>query len=144
MVDFSGLRVKLLHLNAKLPARSSEGAAGYDLVTPSDFLILAGQNALVPLGFSAEMPHGLYGKIFDRSGMSWKFDVEASAGVIDNDYRGEWKVLLRNHGQCDVEFCVGDRIAQVVFMFHQVLSVNIVDELQDSIRGEGGFGSTGR
>jgi dUTP pyrophosphatase len=127
-----------------MPATSSFGAAGYDLVTPTDFLILAGQATLVPLGFSTEMPHGVFGKIFDRSSMAWRYDVETSAGVMDNDYRGEWKVILRNHGQCDVEFYVGDRVAQVVFLHHQVLSVNIVDELQDSLRGEGGIGSTGR
>ena len=145
MVDFSGLRVKLLHYDAKLPFRGSYGAAGYDLYAPEVYRIPAGEVAMVKLGIATEMPHGVYGQIKDRSGFAAKHDLEVCAGTIDNDYRGEWAVLLRNHNLEDDFFGdAGDRIAQVVFDHYLMLSVNAVDELQDSDRGEGGFGSTGR
>ena len=144
MVDFSGLRVKMLHYDAKLPTRGTYGAAGYDLYAPEVYTIPAGEVVCVKLGFATEMPHGVYGQIKDRSGFASKFDLEVCAGTIDNDYRGEWGVLLRNHTlEDDFLGQAGDRIAQVVFDHYLVLSVNKVDELQDTVRGEGGFGSTG-
>jgi dUTP pyrophosphatase len=143
MVDFSGLRVVLLNPSAKPPERSSFGAAGYDLTTYYDIVIDPDEQVMVGLGFSTEMPYGVYGKILDRSSMAWKSDIVTSAGVMDNDYRGEWKVLLRNMGTVSRSFQAGNRIAQVVFMHALSLPVNIVDELQDSVRGSGGIGSTG-
>ena len=145
MVDFSGLRVKLLQYGAKMPARGTDGAAGYDLFAPEAYHIPAGELAMVKLGFATEMPHGIYGQVQDRSSLAFKHDLETCAGTIDNDYRGEWGVLIRNHNLEDDFFGeAGDRIAQVVFRHFLVLSVNIVDELQDTLRGEGGFGSTGK
>jgi dUTP pyrophosphatase len=146
MVDFSGLRVKLLSSNAKLPT-AAHNSAGYDLYNPMSFQwpIFPGQRITVPLRIATEMPYGYFGKIFDRSGLAAKNGITVLGGVIDNDYRGEWKVVLLNTDDEDIHTIYpGDRIAQVVFLPYGHFPVNQVDELQDSERGEGGFGSTGR
>jgi dUTP pyrophosphatase len=144
MIDFSGLRVKQLCLGAKLPFKGSQGAAGFDLFAPDIYYISAGEQILLNLGIATEMPQGVYGKILDRSGMAWNSEILTMGGVIDNDYRGEWKVILRNLGEDGFLGSAGDRVAQVVFMYYLSLNVNVVDGLQDSVRGEGGFGSTGQ
>lgn len=143
MVDFSGLRVKLLHPYAKMPTKAY-CSAGYDLYSPREISILPGLRTLVALGIATEMPHGYFGKIFGRSGLASKQGISVLGGVIDNDYRGEWKVVLLNTSNKELFTGAGSRIAQVVFMPYGHFQVNEVDELQGSERGDAGFGSTGR
>ena len=143
MIDFSGLRVKLLHPKACLPKRIMN-SAGYDLYTTDVRHIPAGEREVIPLGIATEMPYGYFARVLDRSGLAARDGLTGLGGVIDNDYRGEWKVILHNTSDKDIWLAPGDRVAQAVFIKYAVLTVNEVDEIQDSVRGEGGFGSTGR
>lgn len=142
MIDFSGLRVKLLHPDAKLPTKE-HSSAGYDLYSPMDAVLPMGEAVAVPLGIATEMPFGYYGKIFGRSGLAARLGISVLGGVIDNDYRGEWKVVLLNTGDLPVNVYAGDRIAQVVFMPYGHFEVNEIENLSDTERGSNGFGSTG-
>ena len=90
-----------------------------------------------------EMPVGYYAEIRPRSGLAVKHGIDTLAGVIDSDYRGEVKVVLVNHSDSTFIIKAGDRIAQLVFRKHETPNIMIVDELGDSVRGAGGFGSTG-
>ena len=145
MIDFSGLRVKLLYPGAKLPTKAHY-SAGYDLYSPRiDFHLLPGERAILPLGIATEIPYGYYGKIFGRSGLAAQKGITVLGGVIDNDYRGEWKVVLVNTDSVTpLWISPGDRIAQVVFMSYGQFAVNEIEELSETERGENGFGSTGR
>jgi dUTP pyrophosphatase len=140
---FSGFRVKLLSNDSKLPTRGSERAAGYDLYSEVDTVLLPGDIMIVPLGFTAEMPYGYYGQIKDRSGMAFR-GIVTFAGVMDNDYRGEWKVVLHNAGSSQFKIRKGDKICQVVLKRYGDFRVIEVDELSDTERGGDGFGSTGK
>lgn len=136
------IQFKKLTSNAKLPKRASEGAAGFDIYC-SDFIRLAPSvHCLLPTGIAMAIPHGWVGLIWPRSGLAAKNGINTLAGVVDADYRGEVKVSLINHGHDFVEFKPGDRIAQILFQPVLLQSVE-VDELSDTIRGAGGFGSTG-
>lgn len=136
---------KRLHKDARLPVRSSEGAAGLDLYCIERVEIPAGRQAVLPTGLAVAIPHGYYGRIAPRSGLAVKHGINVHAGVVDADYRGEIKVALINHGDKLVEFKPGDRIAQmIVERCAMWLTPAWVPELLDTERGEGGFGSSGR
>jgi len=143
MIDFSGLRVKLLHPYAKLPTKA-HFSAGYDLYCIDYWDVSPGHRVLIPLGIATEMPYGYFGKLMDRSGLAAREGLTVLGGVIDNDYRGEWKVILFNTSGSTVHLKPGDRIAQVVFMVCGHFEVHEVENLSDTERGPGGFGSTGQ
>lgn len=140
------MKIKLLDSNAKLPTRGSAGAAGYDLYASKSCIIEPGQCVLVHTGVSLEIPEGFWGGIYARSGLATKRGLRPAncVGVIDSDYRGEIMVALHNDSSSIQQINAGDRIAQLVF--HQVWldGWQVVDELTDTNRGEGGFGSTGK
>lgn len=137
------LIVRRLTSKASLPVRGSPGAAGYDLAASEATIVPAGTRALVSTGISIALPAGVYGRVAPRSGLATKRSVDVGAGVIDNDYRGEVKVLLVNNGDGDLMVAVGDRVAQLVLEKFEVAEVVEVDELDMTERGAGGFGSTG-
>lgn len=131
-----------------LPRRMSEWAAGFDLhAAVGEPLVLApGQRALVPTGFAMAMPRELEAQIRPRSGLAFKHGVTClnSPGTIDADYRGEVKVLLINLGQEPFTIERGERIAQMVFQQVPQVRLEEADELPETVRGEGGFGHTGK
>ena len=136
------IQFKKLTSNARIPQRGSAGAAGFDIYC-NDFIRLAPSvHCLLSTGIAMAIPHGWVGLIWPRSGLAAKNGIDTLAGVVDADYRGEVKVSLINHGHDTVEFKPGDRIAQILFQPVLLQSVE-VDELSDTIRGAGGFGSTG-
>lgn len=136
------IQFKKLTANARIPQRGSAGAAGFDIYC-NDFIRLAPRvHCLLPTGIAMAIPHGWVGLIWPRSGLAAKNGIDTLAVVVDADYRGEVKVSLINHGHDVVEFKPGDRIAQILFQPVLLQSVE-VDELSDTIRGAGGFGSTG-
>lgn len=138
------LAVVLLNDNAQLPTYGSNGAAGMDLYASEGLRIPAGKWGAVPIGISVEIPPSLYGRIAPRSGLSFKHGIDVFAGVIDSDYRGEIKVILYNAGTRALQVRVGDRVGQMVMeRFIPCLPVQ-VEFLADTIRGGGGFGSTGK
>jgi dUTP pyrophosphatase len=138
------LKVKLLSPNGKLPTRSSVLAAGYDLYSTYDFWLYAGTTLCHNIGIAVQVPPGTYGRIAGRSGMAIRASVGVLGGVIDQDYRGEVGVILHNHGKDDVRIVKGERIAQLILERIMVLPVLEVKELDETVRGEGGFGSTGK
>lgn len=138
------LKVKLLSETAQPPTRGSEHAAGLDLYASEGVTILPGNRALVATGIAVEFPPGNYLRIAPRSGLAVKQGIDVLAGVVDADYRGEVRVALINLGNKDVVIHEGDRIAQAILEKIEVPDVVLVDELSDTTRGAGGYGSTGR
>ena len=137
------LQVKRLVKHARLPARGSELAAGYDLAASEAGVVAAGGKALVPTGLAIKCPPGTYGRIAPRSGLAVKNMIGVGAGVVDADYRGEVRVVLFNHGPEPFAYKEGDRVAQLVLERIYTPPVEEVDDLDATERGAGGFGSTG-
>ena len=138
------VKFKMLSATTLIPERASSGAAGYDIYADQSGVINdSGSTLLISTGWAMEMPVGYYAEIRPRSGLAVKHGIDTLAGVIDSDYRGEVKVLLINHSNKHFKIKSGDRIAQLVFRKHETPNVMIVSELGDSVRGSGGFGSTG-
>ncbi|KAI3782379.1 hypothetical protein L2E82_12424 [Cichorium intybus] len=136
-------RVKKLSEKAVLPARGSSLAAGYDLSSATETKVPARGKALVPTDLSIAVPEGTYARIAPRSGLAWKHSIDVGAGVIDADYRGPVGVILFNHSDTDFEVKTGDRIAQLIIEKIITPEVMEVDDLDSTVRGAGGFGSTG-
>ncbi len=131
-----------------LPARASAGAAGYDLraAIVDDVVILLGARALVPCGFCLALPEGWEVQVRPRSGLALRHGVTLtnSPGTIDADYRGEVMVQLINLGAEPFTVHRGDRVAQMIFARFEAPELLVVEALDATVRGEGGFGSTGR
>ena len=137
------VRFKKLHPDAKIPVRATDGAAGFDLHSTQRIDVPPGQRMLLPTGIACAIPAGWCGQVWPRSGLAVKHGINVLAGMIDSDYRGELHVSLINHGADTLEVKEGDRIAQLVFV--QVLTAAVeVEDLDDTARGVGGFGSTGK
>ena len=144
----SDVKTKKLRENAHIPTYGSEFSAGADLYAAlgENIEILPGETKFIPTGLSFEIPVGYVGLIFARSSLGTKRGLAPAnkVGVIDSDYRGEVMVALHNHSAEKQTVEIGERVAQMAII--PFLSANFVlaDELQDTERGEGGFGSTGR
>lgn len=141
------IKYKKLNDLAKVPTRGSEYAAGYDLYAATDepMNILAHTTQLVKTGLAFELPDGYFGAIFARSGLASKKGLRPAncVGVVDSDYRGEVMVALHNDCDNDVTIDAGERIAQLVLMPYVNMTFEEAEELDNTQRGEGGFGSTG-
>lgn len=135
--------IKLLHPNAKIPTLGTDQSAGYDLYAVEDTVIEPDGRWAIPLGFATVLPEDIHGRIESRSGLALNKGALVATGVIDADYRGEWKVIMYNYSSTPLEIKVGERIAQVVLRPTIQRKFEAVDELQESARGTGGFGSTG-
>ena len=142
------VRVKILHPMAKLPTYGSAEAAGADLYAclEQPMMVEPGQSVVVPTGIAMEVPVGCAGLIYARSGLACKRGLAPAnkVGVIDSDYRGQIVVVLYNHGQESQTIEHGERIAQMVITPVITPLYEQVDDLSESGRGAGGFGSTGR
>ena len=141
------IRVKKLHPAAKLPTYGSAEAAGADLYAclEETVTIAPGESAFIPTGIAMEVPVGCAGLIYARSGLACKRGLAPAnkVGVVDSDYRGQIVVVLHNHGKQEQTVANGERIAQMVITPVLTPPYMQVDELTDSDRGSGGFGSTG-
>jgi len=141
---------RLPHSLGLLPRYETQGAAGMDLRAAleegSELTLQPGERILVPTGLCFGLPQGWEAQIRPRSGLAWKHGVTVlnSPGTIDSDYRGEVKVMLTNQGQEPFIVERGDRIAQVVFAPAPQVSLVEVDSMGKTLRGSGGFGSTGK
>ena len=137
------LQIKKLSENAVIPVQGSKHAAGLDLSSAVNMTIKAGDRALVKTDLSIACPEGTYGRIAPRSGLAYKKGIDVGAGVIDADYRGPLGVILFNFGKEDFEVKQGDRIAQLILEQIVLPDIQEVENLDETVRGEGGFGSTG-
>lgn len=140
------VKVKKLKEEAIIPTRGSEYAAGYDLYSTSSETILPHTTVKVGTGLAIKPPKGYFGAIFARSGLSTKFGVRPGncVGCCDEDYTGEYIVALHNDSCDPVSIKKGDRIAQLVFLPYINAEFEVVEELEDTARGNSGFGSTGK
>ena len=140
--------VKKLKASAKLPTYGSAGAAGADLYAclEESVVIAPGQTVMIPTGLAMEIPEGCAGLIYARSGLACKQGLAPAnkVGVVDSDYRGEFMVALHNHGDAERTVSHGERIAQLVITPVLTPGFTEVDELTDTARAGGGFGSTGK
>ena len=129
----------------EMPAYETAGAAGFDLRSAEDLTLAASARALVATGIAMALPTGHEGQVRPRSGLAVKHGVTVlnSPGTVDEDYRGEVKVPLSNHGDEPFEIARGMRIAQMVVAPVVQVEITEVDALDDTTRGSGGFGSTG-
>ena len=141
------MNIKKLNDNARIPTYGSRFSAGADLYAceSSDVTIAPGETKLIHTGLAMEIPTELVGLVYARSGLASKKGLAPAnkVGVIDSDYRGEIMVALHNHGTVPQTVADGERIAQIVFAPFYSADFNVVDELEDTARGAGGFGSTG-
>lgn len=143
----TNVNIKKLHPNATIPTYGSEYAAGCDLYAclDSSVTIEPHQTVLIKTGIALEIPVGFAGLIYARSGLASKRNLAPAnkVGVVDADYRGEVMVALHNHGTTAQTVEHGERIAQLVITPFLTANFIQVDTLSDTVRGDGGFGSTG-
>jgi dUTP pyrophosphatase len=145
------VRVRIARLPSNpdlpLPARQSAHAAGYDVASAEpDFVLGPGERRTVGTGLTFELPEGYEMQVRPRSGLALKHGIilPNAPGTIDADYRGELRIILQNSGAEPVTFRRGDRIAQLVFARHEAPAFEESDAISETLRGAGGFGSTGR
>lgn len=137
--------IKLLNDQAKIPHRATENAAGYDVYSSIDILIYPQERQLIKTGISIAIPSGFYGRLAPRSGLALKNGIDTLAGVIDSDYRGELGVILYNTDKENpFHIKIGDRICQLIIEKYYTFQIQETESLEDSERGTGGFGSTGK
>ena len=142
------IKIKKLRPDALTPACGSEYAAGADLYACMDrpVTVAPGDTQFIGTGLAMELPTGYVGLIFARSGLACKQDLAPAnkVGVLDSDYRGEVCIALHNHGKAERIVEPGERIAQLVLIRYETVCFTEADTLEDTARGAGGFGSTGK
>jgi dUTP pyrophosphatase len=147
-VALDQVEIKLLHPEARPPARTRSSDAGYDLRAVEGFTLHVGERRLVATGVAIALPEGLAGLVTPRSGLALHHGVTTlnAPGLIDPGYRGEVRVILHNAGHEPYTAAAGDRIAQLVLVPYVAPSLVVVDELAPAAddRGDQGFGSSGR
>lgn len=141
------MNIQPLHTNFKCPTRGTDRSGGFDIYMPEPGVLerdVKGQ--MVPLGFAAEVPTGHVALLLPRSGAGAKHGVSLNntVGVIDADYRGEWMACLRLKNHQPLTWEAGERLLQFVLVPVATPELQIVDSLEDTDRGEGGFGHTGQ
>ena len=141
------IKIKKLKKDAVIPTKGSPFAAGSDLYSAeNDLVIEAGKTAMIGTGLAMEIPEGYAGRVYARSGLACKEGLAPAnkVGVIDSDYRGEIKVALHNHSSERKTVKKGERIAQIVITPFLSADFCEAEQLNQTVRGEGGFGSTGK
>ena len=137
------IKFKRLDKQATIPRRATAGSAGFDVFSNGHYTIKPNVRCLLDTGIAMQLPNDYWGELKPRSGLAAKHGLDVLAGVIDADYTGEIKVSLINLGEHDVEIKAGDRIAQLIIQRYESDWME-VEEFDDTERGAGGFGSTGK
>lgn len=127
-----------------MPKYAYLGDAGLDVFSAEDFTLKPGEWHGFSTGIASELPEGYFGRLAPKSGLAVKHGIDTFGGVIDNTYRGEWIVILVNHGKKAYEVKKGDKIAQIILQRFEPVLVNEVQELTRTERQSSGFGSTGK
>jgi dUTP pyrophosphatase len=140
--NISTFKVKLHDVSAKMPKKAEPGSAGYDIFSNEHVIVPSGSRKLISTGVSIEVPDYYYVRVAPRSGLACK-GIDIGAGVVDSSYRGEVKVLIINNGSPPFEIKNGDKIAQLILERCGNAKIELADTLGDTLRGSGGFGSTG-
>lgn len=137
------VKIKKLHTDAKVPIYGTINSAAFDLYAVEDIVLEPGVTTLVPTGIALEIPEGYCGQFRDRSGLAIK-GIHHLGGLIDSDYRGEFKAILLNNHKIPYKIEKGDRIIQVLISPVIQSEFKEVEELSETQRGAGGFHSTGK
>lgn len=137
------LKIKKLHEDAKVPTRAHHDDAGIDLYACGNHVVLSHQTAMIPIGVTFEIENGCVGLIWDKSSIGSK-SLKTLGGVIDAGYRGEVSVMVHNLSDSSYTFEHGHKVAQLLIQKVEFPEIVEVSELSESLRGEGGFGSTGK
>jgi len=137
------IKIKKLSEDAIIPCYAHDDDAGMDVFSNEDVLIGPKKRVLIKTGISVEFPRGYSALVWDKSGIAVNKGLTKIAGVIDSGYRGEWKIALFNLGEEAVKIKKGEKIAQVLFQKIERPEIVESNELENSSRGQGGFGSTG-
>jgi dUTP pyrophosphatase len=137
------LKVKKLHMDAKLPTHGHPGDAGMDLYTTQDVTFYPGKQERVFTGVAVEIPEGYVGFIWDKSSISFNLGLKIMGGVVDAGYRGEIIMNLLNTSENEVTLPKGHKVAQMIIQKFERLEIEEVEELSETVRGEGREGSTG-
>ena len=140
----SVVKVSLMLEGAKVPTRTTAGAGGYHLYSVESCFIHATEQVVVSTGVAFALPDDIAGLIFSRSGLARREDIEVFCGVLDSDFRGELKVMLRNKGNVTRKIEKGQRIAQLLLVPVTTPDIIVVQHLTKTDRGSKGFGSTGK
>lgn len=143
MENTQELKVIKLCGHATIPTRGTDGAVGYDIYSSEDKTINANSYSLVSTGIAIKCPTGTYARIASRSSLSFKNGICIGGGVVDPDYRGEIKVIIFNHSNVEFKIEKGFRIAQFILEECRVVPIKEVQALDETTRGDKGFGSTG-
>ena len=137
------IRIKRVDKEARLPQYAHPGDAGMDFFSNEEVILRPGERKLVPTGISMAIPGGYVGLFWDKSGIASKFGIKSMAGVIDAGYRGEIRILLHNLSSDEFKIEKGMKIAQMLIQPVEQKQLIEVDDLDDTERSDGGFGSTG-
>lgn len=138
------LNVKKLNKEAIIPKYAHQGDAGLDLYSIEEHLLKSKERHIFKLGITMELPLGYVGLIWDKSGLAAKFGIKTMGGVIDHSYRGDIGVILYNTSENDYTIKKGDKIAQMLIQQIESAEIEEKEKLSETIRNDGGFGSTGR
>lgn len=138
------IKIKKLHPDAKLPTYAHHNDAGMDLYASESCVLEPGERMQIKTGIAVAIPDGYVGLVWDKSGLSHKYGLKTLGGVVDAGYRGELMVGLVNVGADAHTFNVGDKVAQMLIQKVEQATLLEVDELDETARGEGAFGSTGK
>ncbi len=138
------IKIKKLHDLAKVPEFAHKGDAGLDLCTVEKVIVPAGDRATIPTGLAFEIPEGFVGLVWDKSGLAFKKGLTSLSGVLDSGYRGQLFLCILNTSKQDYVFEIGDKVAQLLIQAIVRPQVEEVEELNNSVRADQGFGSTGR
>lgn len=137
------MKVKILK-EVNLPVKKREGDAGFDLHSPEDIVLTKKSLTVIKLGISIEIEGNEVGLIQERSGMAMKNNVFTIGNIIDSNYRGEISAMIYNPTEIDIEVKKNDRIAQLVLLQLGSSNIELVEELSETVRGENGYGSSGK
>lgn len=140
------MQIKKLHTALIMPTKGSDYAAGHDIYMPEAGKVFGAVASVIPLGFAAAVPEGFVALLLPRSGVGTKKGLELNntCGVIDSDYRGEWKAAIRTKDGMPLSWEAGERLLQFLVLPIANVNLELVDELSDTVRGTGGFGSSGK
>ncbi|KAJ0025575.1 hypothetical protein Pint_08938 [Pistacia integerrima] len=142
-LDQNGVHEASQNISSLLRVKKALRKGCFAFKSATETKVPARGKALVPTDLSIAIPEGTYARVAPRSGLAWKHSMDVGAGVIDADYRGPVGVILFNHSDVDFEVKAGDRIAQLIIEKIMTPDVLVVEDLDSTLRGEGGFGSTG-
>ena len=145
MKNYFDIKIVLLNKNAQVPSKQHDIDIGYDLYSSKEYKLLPKKVTFIETGISIQLPNGCGGFILPRSGLASKHSITSinSPGLIDPGYTGEIKVPLINHSEISYRLKINERFAQLVLINVESADFKIVDKLDDSIRSDRGFGSTG-